>query len=340
MKYLVMALLTLVSISMFAVIRTVDNNNPSAGQYDTIQAAVTAASNDDIIYVYPSNIAYAGFSVNKRLKIYGVGWNPSTSASHHMRITTLSSQVDFAAGSEYSVLSGFYTGYYVRMHGVVGNVTIENCSMNHVHFGLSASYNASNYLIKGCRFSGGGDGGYWINNPSTQTGMTISNCIFSGTAKLMYYATSNLSVNNSYIQTTTSVFFSHGSNPNFRNNYIIATGYTGTSTFPADGVIAYNMSSTALFPSGTTNVNNIALNTAFDALYHPIPGSPVVNAGDPLADYNDLDGSRNDIGAYGGPYPFRDGGITTLPTIRDINGTYYTSPSQGIQIQIEASSEH
>ena len=31
------------------------------------------------------------------------------------------------------------------------------------------------------------------------------------------------------------------------------------------------------------------------------PVSPCIDAGDPAAGYNDRDGTRNDIGAYGGP---------------------------------------
>ncbi|HQO33523.1 MAG TPA: right-handed parallel beta-helix repeat-containing protein [bacterium] len=34
--------------------------------------------------------------------------------------------------------------------------------------------------------------------------------------------------------------------------------------------------------------------------FHLVPGSPCVDAGDPDAAYNDLDGSRNDMGAFGG----------------------------------------
>jgi hypothetical protein len=32
-----------------------------------------------------------------------------------------------------------------------------------------------------------------------------------------------------------------------------------------------------------------------------LPGSPAIDAGDPAADYDDPDGSRNDLGIYGGP---------------------------------------
>ncbi len=35
--------------------------------------------------------------------------------------------------------------------------------------------------------------------------------------------------------------------------------------------------------------------------FHFLPDSPCINAGSPLTKYNDRDGSRNDMGAYGGP---------------------------------------
>lgn len=336
MKYLVMALLTLVSISMFAVIRTVDNNNPSAGQYDTIQAAVTAASNDDIIYVYPSNIAYAGFSVNKRLKIYGVGWQGTTA---NIRKTMVSSEISMQAGAENSVISGFQCTV-ITNSTVAGSVIIENCVLNYLGFSYPG-YEYGNYFMTGCKIIGASPWNWWLESISQQTGLTITNCIFTGNAKLANSIGSNLTIHNSYIKTTTTLFQATSSIPSIRNSYIIATGYTSNaSTFPTDGVIAYNMSSTALFPAGTTNQNNIPLSGVFDSQYRPIPGSPAIDAGDPAVEYNDLDGSRNDIGAFGGPCPFDENGFTTLPTITDISGTLYTSPSQGLQIHIEASSRH
>jgi beta propeller repeat protein len=54
---------------------------------------------------------------------------------------------------------------------------------------------------------------------------------------------------------------------------------------------------------GTGNIYADPLFIDFEEEYfHLQPGSPAVDAGHPHPQFNDLDGSRNDIGVYGGPY--------------------------------------
>jgi len=40
--------------------------------------------------------------------------------------------------------------------------------------------------------------------------------------------------------------------------------------------------------------------------YHLEDDSPCIDAGDPAVPFEDPDGTRNDMGAYGGPQPFPD----------------------------------
>jgi len=53
----------------------------------------------------------------------------------------------------------------------------------------------------------------------------------------------------------------------------------------------------------TAGIGSISLLPRFSSTntYRPAEGSPCVNAGNPDAAFNDPDGSRNDMGAYGGP---------------------------------------
>ena len=60
--------------------------------------------------------------------------------------------------------------------------------------------------------------------------------------------------------------------------------------------------------------------------YHLAYGSPCINAGDPEAIYNDDDGTRNDMGAYGGSLRVLD---YTLTATSGGNGTVTLTPSGG-----------
>jgi hypothetical protein len=59
---------------------------------------------------------------------------------------------------------------------------------------------------------------------------------------------------------------------------------------------------------GWTSIGNISLNPEFVDTsethpdFHLSPGSPCIDAGNPDPTYNDPDGTRNDMGAYGGPW--------------------------------------
>lgn len=77
-------------------------------------------------------------------------------------------------------------------------------------------------------------------------------------------------------------------------------------------------------PSGAPT--DISANPQFvdagDANFHLKASSPCRNAGDPAAKYNDLDGSRNDMGADGGPGGVRD---TRAPT-----AAFSAAPTSGV----------
>ena len=58
--------------------------------------------------------------------------------------------------------------------------------------------------------------------------------------------------------------------------------------------------------AGNLSVDPLLVGLVLDGLYdddlHLSAGSPCVDAGNPYVDFDDPDGSRNDMGAYGGPY--------------------------------------
>ena len=77
------------------------------------------------------------------------------------------------------------------------------------------------------------------------------------------------------------------------------------------------------FGGGVESVNNIlepdANNSPFvdtaNGNFSLSANSPLINAGSPLPQYNDRDGSRNDIGMFGGHNFIPDGRTTNKPIV-------------------------
>jgi hypothetical protein len=77
MKQILTFVFFVAATTSFATLRTVSNNPATVAQHSTIQAAITASSSGDSIYVHGSPNSYAAFTMtNIRLTILGPGWSP------------------------------------------------------------------------------------------------------------------------------------------------------------------------------------------------------------------------------------------------------------------------
>jgi len=123
-------------------------------------------------------------------------------------------------------------------------------------------------------------------------------------------------INNTLVNNSWSGIIVQGSNPTIKNNIIVNSGY-GINVDAAtwSPIISYNnlygnvqnywdqLAGTTYTPSpGTGEISLDPLLVSFACNFHQLgAGSPAVDAGDPDTRYNDTDGSRNDMGAHGGP---------------------------------------
>ena len=91
------------------------------------------------------------------------------------------------------------------------------------------------------------------------------------------------------------------------------------------------------FGGGVESVDNIlepdANNSPFVDLangnFSPSANSPLINAGSPLPQYNDRDGSRNDIGMFGGHNFIPDGRTTNKPIVLGLDVAPIAVPTGG-----------
>lgn len=82
-------------------------------------------------------------------------------------------------------------------------------------------------------------------------------------------------------------------------------GAAGGGARVVDAVFRYNDTwgnpGVNLLADGVTGEGNFEADAELDDAWHPRPESPLVDAGNPDAAYDDVDGTRNDVGGFGGP---------------------------------------
>ncbi|MBS3740809.1 MAG: T9SS type A sorting domain-containing protein [Candidatus Cloacimonetes bacterium] len=122
----------------------------------------------------------------------------------------------------------------------------------------------------------------------------------------------NTIANNESTYNTPYLFLIFDSNPQIRNSILISEGnlFYNSGGYPN---VNYSCLSENYVGAGNINANpqfvdpSAGNGSDFNGLtadWSLASGSPAINAGDPDSIYNDTDGSRNDMGAYGGPEPY------------------------------------
>lgn len=82
-------------------------------------------------------------------------------------------------------------------------------------------------------------------------------------------------------------------------------GAAGGGVRVVDAVFRYNDTwgnpEVNLLADAVTGEGNLEADAQLDDSWHPQPESPLIDAGNPEAAYQDVDGTRNDVGGFGGP---------------------------------------
>jgi hypothetical protein len=125
----------------------------------------------------------------------------------------------------------------------------------------------------------------------------VYNNLFYGHTNVLTYSEASITV---------------GQSTDFENNMIVNNeGGISFSMTESTTTVEYNNSfdnnyNYAVYNGGTPSATNLSLEPRFidedTGDFTLDPGfSPCIDMGNPLSGYNDVDGSRNDMGAYGGP---------------------------------------
>ncbi|MCC6476973.1 hypothetical protein IT157_07950 [bacterium] len=322
------------ALSAQATIRTVNSNG--TGQYLEIYLAVNAAVTGDTILIAPGT--YNSYSDNpningKKLHVIGAGWDLVTTKSFTVQ----------GAGATRTIIEGVNTGSnYISLSSGADSLIVRRCRT------IQVSFSSLVLIVEDCILATSGDCfsyAQYLNNVL----LTFSHCLFvntnaspannhnaidigygtqsySGTVLVQNCAFVNYNKPFDLYHTSTvkalavinSVFYDWGGTSRSWGTYGPATVFeynASDSTAPAipgffsDHVLLagddpfVNYDETANYVHGTSDLH---LNGGTGGLL-------LTDAGHPDPSFNDLDGSRNNIGIYGGPRPLVDNGVPGYP---------------------------
>ena len=181
----------------------VNNSNPSPGQYTTVTAAMTAASNGDILLIQPSLTSYGTVTVNKSVTLRGGGWNP---AFKQVTYETTFGDINLSASLSNVKLEGltFNSLGLLATSGIYGqsNILIEFCKINQV---VNFYRNCHDWIIRNNYFAlDGSDNITTGSNGSSTSNLIIEHNIFRGYLSYLYEVSNVLISHNLFITASTN----------------------------------------------------------------------------------------------------------------------------------------
>ncbi len=271
------------------------------GDFTTIQSAVNAAADGDTIVIQPSLVPYTeNVNIQTRITILGRGYACSGESRPQ-----INGQVNFQDNSSGSVISGL--SIYSRVEIFVPQVTITRCYING-DVPVVTKANASS-LIAECHLHGDrtvytqGNAVVSVQN-SVLTGNYIARCETPTPPPTVLIRNCSIYSVVPEFDGTANWTIDHCIFGDIQGNgygALSGTWQTSYNAYPA------NMSN---FPSSPGTDTLIADNpwvapgnSPCNADWHLLPESGLINRGDPNFAL-DRDGTRRDLGVFGGATPF------------------------------------
>ena len=317
-------------------------NAPSgANVYSTLQAAVDAAADGDIIQVQPSASAYV--TLDKKITLIGIGFNltkeiPYQSTVGNVYLTRNAASAENASGSIITglTITTLYLGTANGAAYTLADVTIHNCRITTLS-GASSGAPLNNLLFYANDITSSGSiqntitGDSWFRNnlvranyiqftSSTPSTITITNNILYCYIYITAATTSIPILNNNFIGTSPSTYsFSVINEKIITNNIFYGRTPAANAAGTASGnlinsIFTYNLSistgNDALPPAGASNsgsFNLVSVSPEFENV-------PVSSTWSSAHDYTlktvptsaaiDAGSDGTDIGITGGFYPW------------------------------------
>ncbi|HTJ52180.1 MAG TPA: hypothetical protein VL443_22115 [Cyclobacteriaceae bacterium] len=349
----------------FGKVLTVSNNPDHPAQFPDVQAAITAASSGDTIYVHGSQFTYPDFTINKKLVVIGAGYNSNNQFNQPTRVGTIYFIKDTGLqdGSS-STLTGFLITSNVYGCGTssgqlgISNVKFFRNQVNGTFYlhnvccfptATGSNWTIYNNLINIITSGSGGSTSQSASNITMQNNIIFDNIngfsmssvlidhnVFPGSDALsnLYYATVS---NNIFMMTTGNILAANVNFNTFNKNLSMLTtvGPNAPTNSFAGGSNTESGNFIGVDPKfvNVTNLNSYSY--SFD--YRLSASSTVRNVG--------TDGT--DLGIYGGAFPYPSGGasgsgydtspLPPIPQVTEVNILNATlQPGSSLNVNVKA----
>lgn len=312
--------------------RTVTTDGSSG--YSSIQSAINASTSSDTIYVRSGQF-HEYLTINQSITIIGFQSIEDASKTH-----VSGSHIINGAGISFCNI--MFTGLNT-IFDVNGEMMLNACNMttNRECIRIFTFHNDAGVACESCYFGINGSASYDYGfasslmdfNDSSTYNLIISGSKIIGYSPIYSYITNSrcqLVIENTILSNITLQTLQSPVAMTTINNSIVSG-----SGFDMNEFTVYRYCA-KIGAWSTTPPTCIVVNTsAFDGQLHPTPGSPLLDAGDPNSPL-DMDGTRNDIGCYGGRTPFNDLGYANWYPHLDLLLVQPGIQEQGGELHIEA----
>jgi hypothetical protein len=215
------------------------------------------------------------------------------------------------AGIDKTIVRGDGTGHVleVNVDALIRDLTITGGGPGDFESGI---WNTSGHVeLRNCRFTGNNVGLFtWCFSPDCDAVVTMTNSILDHNARTAVDANDDgvhILRNNTVIANERGIVLNNRSSLAESNIIVHNTG---------DGLVGNDRSPTVRYNNvwgNGVNYGGVSVGTGDQTVdprfvsestgdYRLQIGSPCLDAGNPDSTYNDRNGGRNDMGAYGGPY--------------------------------------
>jgi len=332
-----MLVVAILAVSAQATIRTV--NQFGTAQFVTVQAAINAAVTGDTVLIAPGTYFESPSFNSKSLTIIGAGWDLTTIDGGNSICWSLSGVA--VIGSLLEGMDNTSTSVSISNSTNGDSVTFRRCRMRTTGNATVSGANGKRLYLEDCLLTSTFNGTMITVSTSTGGGFVMRGCILGLTGPQT--STTYLSgANTGVVEITNCTFVSvrvpfnlSGVQPVIAINNIFYDWTAGSSwgAFLVGSVFDYNASDATApaIPGGFTNHILLGANDPFvsyDEVLNYVHGTSdlhlnggaggllLTDTGHPLI--LDVDATRSDVGAYGGPRPLVDNGITAYPFVTSL----------------------